>query len=377
MLPEKSLRPSQRVEQFLREYLESHSLSSGDRLPSTRDIATRIGISEGTVRNVIRRWQNEGRLDSRHGSGVYLRNSPIKKYPFRIGANIRNNADITAETWQGGILTAMLSTLVELGTKASFTSLYSTSEEIDALSDGEVEARCRSLDGMILFQGDPHLPAILNSCRSHGKPVVTLNALDDESTANFVTAGNYSACHRVGRVLSQCGRKRMALFVYPDVQVVPSMARRLAGLANGIGAELGRSINLRVVTCRGMRAEDGKEALRRLMDEEGYQPDALLFSGDPHALGALDLLRERGISVPGEISVISGAGVYPEIHTQHITSLHHPIFEMGKTLVSMLSQMLESRTLELPGRSLPMGFIEGNTTTKAENKRLKESFERQ
>lgn len=47
-------------------------LKPGDRLPAERDLAGLLGVSRPSVREAIRLLQAEGRLDVRHGSGVFV-----------------------------------------------------------------------------------------------------------------------------------------------------------------------------------------------------------------------------------------------------------------------------------------------------------------
>jgi DNA-binding FadR family transcriptional regulator len=48
-------------------------LGPGDRLPTERDLARRLRISRATVREALKRWEGAGLVESRQGSGTYLR----------------------------------------------------------------------------------------------------------------------------------------------------------------------------------------------------------------------------------------------------------------------------------------------------------------
>src|SRR5580692_11529082 len=50
-------------------------LAPGQRLPSTRDLARRFGIHANTASAAYRQLEQEGWLEFRHGSGVYVRAS--------------------------------------------------------------------------------------------------------------------------------------------------------------------------------------------------------------------------------------------------------------------------------------------------------------
>lgn len=365
----RKLRPSEKVEQFLQTLFEGNSLAGGDRLPSSRAIAQQIGISEGTVRNVVSRWEREGKLEARHGSGTYVRNAVSRPDKLCISLNVRLDTirSNSAEGWFQSIFQGVTKYMMEQGPRISLTSFYSAHENIDALSSKEILDRCVDLDGIILTSGDAHSPLIVDYFRKEKKPYVVMNALNYCDTANFVTTNTFAAYQRAGAALQKCGRKRFALFIYPSAAKSASMAHRVAGLCTGIGDALGREATLRVIDCGGMREEHAITPLSRLIDEEGYLPDAMFFSGDPHAIGAMKELARRGISVPEEVSVISGADVHDEAKRLELTSFRHPTQEIGRTLASTLVHMLDHQLPELPGLYATVGITVRKTTTDAEN----------
>jgi GntR family transcriptional regulator len=62
-----------RVLNELRALILSGELAAGDKLPSVRELAERYGVPTGTAARVIGALRAEGRVISRQGSGVYVR----------------------------------------------------------------------------------------------------------------------------------------------------------------------------------------------------------------------------------------------------------------------------------------------------------------
>src|SRR5579859_4955538 len=54
----------------------SRDLQPGRRLPSTRELARRFRVHANTVSSAYRQLETEGWLESRHGSGVFVRSAP-------------------------------------------------------------------------------------------------------------------------------------------------------------------------------------------------------------------------------------------------------------------------------------------------------------
>lgn len=65
-----------RIVTQIEDLMNSASLRPGDQLPTERDLARLVGASRPTVREAIRILQARGRLDVRHGIGVFVIDPP-------------------------------------------------------------------------------------------------------------------------------------------------------------------------------------------------------------------------------------------------------------------------------------------------------------
>ncbi|MFI5803271.1 FadR/GntR family transcriptional regulator [Streptomyces sp. NPDC051561] len=63
-----------RAIEAIKAMITSGRLTAGQRLPTERDLAARLGISRSSMREAIRALTVLGILESRHGSGVYVTN---------------------------------------------------------------------------------------------------------------------------------------------------------------------------------------------------------------------------------------------------------------------------------------------------------------
>lgn len=61
---------------FVRDRIVRGESRPGDRLPPERELATQLGVSRPTVRAGLRALAAMGVVDSRHGSGTYIRGGP-------------------------------------------------------------------------------------------------------------------------------------------------------------------------------------------------------------------------------------------------------------------------------------------------------------
>lgn len=373
-----SLRASEKVEKYLLDYTEFQDRLPGDRLPSSRQIAQHLNVSESTVRGTIRQWVQQGKLRSRQGSGVFLATPAAaidSSRSFRIGANTRHHLYSEDHTHWGKLIhTSVWETVLELGPRGLFSAIYSAEEDINSLPTKEVIQRCRDLDGLVLFQVDPHTPEIVEFCQKQNKPFVYLNPPNDHYTSNFVALESTGSMNKITKSLLECGRRKIALFTYPNLDISVSNRQKASGVLNAIGDQLGNGIDLRIVYCDGFMEFAGYQATQKLLNEDRFRPDVILTTGDGLTLGILQALQEMKISVPDEISVISGAGHDLRIKERQITSLIQPVRKIGRTLVSMLLRMIEQNVHELPAQILPASFYVGKTTTPQECEQLRNNF---
>jgi LacI family transcriptional regulator len=90
----------------------------------------------------------------------------------------------------------------------------------------------------------------------------------------------------------------------------------------------------------------GYVAARRLL-ELPDRPTAIFASNDNMAVGVLRAARERGLSVPDDLSIIGfDDAELARIVTPTLTTVRQPLAELGRTAVSLLMRMVERQSVE-------------------------------
>src|SRR4249920_1067143 len=67
---------AEQVVAYVRDLIERKLLRPGDRLPAERDLAALIGVSRPTLRMGLHALAAMGCVQSRHGSGTFIREGP-------------------------------------------------------------------------------------------------------------------------------------------------------------------------------------------------------------------------------------------------------------------------------------------------------------
>lgn len=117
----------------------------------------------------------------------------------------------------------------------------------------------------------------------------------------------------------------------------------------------GVGVNPDLVTYGDFEAASGGAAIRTLIDERHVAFDAVMAASDLMALGALNALLERSVSVPDKVSVVGFDDIEAARYaTAPLTTVRQPLTELGKraleNIVNQVFQNGEPKDLVLPAR---------------------------
>ena len=106
----------------------------------------------------------------------------------------------------------------------------------------------------------------------------------------------------------------------------------------------------------------GYRAAAELLDLDP-RPTALVAFNDKTAIGALQAAAERGLSVPGDLSIAGFDDIdLSRATTPQLTTVRQPLQEMGRMAVSLLIRLLDRHELEALHVELATELIVRGTT---------------
>lgn len=73
----RAARPYERIAAQIGEQIRSGLLVRGQKLPTERELGERFGVGRGIVREAVKMLDALGLVETRQGSGIYVRNNPI------------------------------------------------------------------------------------------------------------------------------------------------------------------------------------------------------------------------------------------------------------------------------------------------------------
>ena len=375
MVLSRSASSSRRVRDFLEEQTKVAGLSA--QLPPIRHIARELNISTATVHHVFRDLQREGKIQTAVGRGTFwTETAATKGRRYCFGMSVAQ-LEYASSPLAMRIFDAIFRASTTLEQRIVLQPLATSPVNLQEW-EKQLLLHRDEVDGLIMM---PFPRTTTESFRksteafeSLGKPVIAINPFEPHITQNFVSADLLGASQRIGRAFGRAGRRRVLLVLHTSLQSSPTFAPRLMGLQLGM-SEAGAhpTETVRVTFARNVTEEAGYEIMQRELDQP---PDAIYCMGDFLALGAITALREAGLCVPEDVSVIGGTGLdFPGKQPFKLTQFCHPVDAMAENILRMLVERVENDGRDLPGRYIPASFRLGDTTEEAENRILGESLD--
>jgi DNA-binding LacI/PurR family transcriptional regulator len=237
----------------------------------------------------------------------------------------------------------------------------STSDETDWPA-----VRRSAVDGFIVYSLPDHHPAV-SSAVDRKLPLVIIDS-PRVPDVPFIGIDDTGGARAAAEHLLALGHRKIGVLVdrlRPDGhrgfasrararRALDGVARdRLQGIDLALRAAKVAPASVPVVEAGGFLFDEARWAAETLLDR--HQVTAILATTDVLALTAMTVLSERGVSVPGEISVI-GFDDIPAAEPAGLTTIRQPLIEKGRRGAETLLQAINGEavgTVILPTTLIP------------------------
>jgi LacI family transcriptional regulator len=339
--------------------------SAGSRLPTTRQLAGRFGVSLSTVQGAMRELEIQGLVQRRPRVGTFV--APRQEAGGRnhqialLWVRSDGLESIQEGTWTQRIQHSAQEMMAEAGWQlVPVTGVIGRIEQWEA----RIKASGDAPAGVISFV-EPSILPVLERLKGLRVPWVTITPLQEGTVQNFVSADNFGGGRLVGRCFGRMGLHRCLILSDSIAQPVGgrpikvSTRDKIHGFIQGC---LDEGMPLRGIEYGWNGELGGEEAAYRhtLTYLEKFGPPQGIFGagGDFHALGAIRALRERGVDVPGQTGVVGGTGLLlGEYAHPSLTTLGQPMEEMGRAAARMLLKMIDEGTDQVVGEYIPCRML--------------------
>ncbi|WP_460544628.1 LacI family DNA-binding transcriptional regulator [Glycomyces halotolerans] len=179
------------------------------------------------------------------------------------------------------------------------------------------------------------------ACENAGLPLVVIdpvNPLDDRVTS--VGATNWAGGVQATRHLLDLGHRRIAFAGGPE-HSVPGR-ERLHGYREALETA-GIAPDPELVRRGEFAAETGADIAEALLDMDD-PPTAIVAASDVIAMGVIRIAKVRGLSVPGDVSIVGFDDTYGAMWTEPaLTTVHQPLRQMGRVAARTVLEIAGGR----------------------------------
>ena len=183
-------------------------------------------------------------------------------------------------------------------------------------------------------------------------PVVVVDRILDHLDVDAVITDNLQSGHMAARYLIENGHSRISIIRGPS-NVNPS-AQRVTGFRQAM-KEAGLVVDAEFEACGDFHPESGYRAAMSML-RLSPPPTAIFACNDLMAIGALKAVREAGLSVPEDISLVGHDNIEMASYIQPaLTTISQPVEELAATAIKLLLERIEQpglapRRIVLPNR---------------------------
>ena len=211
--------------------------------------------------------------------------------------------------------------------------------------------RNRQFDGVIIACIDFNDPQVLELVNT-GIPLVTIDHVFNNKMA--VTSDNVKGIRDLMEYLYEMGHRKIAYIHGGDSSVTQARVTSFYQCAERFGLNIPSEY---VMECEYHDIEESAHCTEKLLDLKD-RPTCILYPDDYTAIGGINLIKNRGLSIPDDISVVGYDGIsYAEIHEPSITTLKQEAEEMGSQAVAHLIDLIERPKTTLKEQIVVQGAV--------------------
>ena len=291
------------------------------------EVSKLAGVSLATVSRVM---NNSGRVSPKTRKKVLLAMESLNYQPNTIAQSLAsrrsNCVGVLVSELHGPIFGALVSSIEQELRQAGKFTIFAVghSDEVKE-KEGINFLISRNCDALIL-----HLESVTDDYLLEQKdcatPFVVVNRNVQGLEENCISLNNEQGGYEATRLLLDLGHRDIAYISGPATWG-DSSARR-AGHKRAL-AEFDGNFDEQLIIEGDYLVLGGNKAMKQLF-ERGKQFSAVVCANDEMVVGAMDVIRERGLSIPDDISVVGYDNVrWAPFLSPKLTTVNNPIRDMG------------------------------------------------
>lgn len=198
-------------------------------------------------------------------------------------------------------------------------------------------------------------PGLLDALRKTPLPVVFVDRRPHGFDAPLVRTNNQEVAREAVARLIGMGHRRIGMLAGPAD--FDTTAERIAGLRQAMD-DARIPFESELIRLGHLEERGGREAMQEILDLT-KRPTAVFSFNNLLTVGALSALRDRGIRMPDDLSLVSfdDMSLFPFVDPP-LTAIAQPASEMGRVAARTLLALLNGEHVETQDVVLPSTLIE-------------------
>ena len=204
-----------------------------------------------------------------------------------------------------------------------------------------------------------HVNETLRKLRATDVKFSMINSYYGHAPINYVGVDDAAIGRAAAEYLIAKGHRRIALF--SGLHTLPAHMQLVRGLKQGLEGH-GLSLPDVYIACCEYDREKSNQLLDKWFTGRGQKPTAILAADDQLLMHIYDYADKKGMSVPGDFSILARRNVGIEDHIRpRPTSIVIPTFRMGELAAELVIDAIEKPDHAPRRVLLPFELLEGAT----------------
>lgn len=305
------------------------------------DVAEKAGVSIATVSKVI---NDTGRISEKTRKKIHKIMEELEYQPSVVASALSGKSTftigLTLPDLANPYFAEIARAIEDRGREYGF-NVFMCSTDNDARKEEEYYQLFmkKRVDGIIMVSREKH-DTMVKKIISEKVPLVMIAREIFSVPVTSVMVDDYYGGFQAGTHLLQQGHTQIAV-ITENLQEMGSK-ERLRGCTDAM-KEAGIDFNATLSIEGGYTLESGKKAMKQLLEQVDC-PTAIFACNDILAIGAMQAVRELGLQVPADISIVGYDNtILASIVDPPLTTIAQPMQEIGERSVALLVQQIQSK----------------------------------
>ena len=336
------------------------------RKPTIRDVAELVGVHHSTVSRALNPSKHT-KISPEVVKKIQDTANKLGYFPNILASSLKQNRSFTIGVLIPDLMNSLFPPIIrgiqDTAEAAGFTVMIANTDDEEEKEQLALKAmQGRSIEGIIIATAHLNDPVVAECMRLH-VPFVLVNRSVEQDGVNAVIVDEDYAMRSTIDHLIDLKHRRIAHVTGP--QDTSTGLDRATFFTNHMKLH-GLETHL-VETTEKYTPEDGYLACRKLLAKDnGFT--ALVAGSDLIALGCLDAIKEAGLSVPGDISVVGNNDIpMLERMSPSLTTISIPKYEMGAQAAKILLDIIDASSTEPVVMKMRPKMVVRDSTASASN----------